>query len=793
MVVCVLLLVSLFAWLPAPTLSQEAVSAHRRFEYKHSFKGPHLVLQDGAIPCWTHYGNALPSSERVRVVPSMKSQSGSVWTKTNAVFENWEIEVSFRISGRSRIGADGLAIWYTRERGPTGPVYGAVDHWDGVGIFLDTYDNDGRLNNPAILVVGNDGHLTYDHLNDGGSQTLGSCFRDYRNSYHAVRIRIRYYQKTLQANDHDVLSFLTFSLTEPGTMDPSSQVPSKEQEEYQKEYERFEKDLEKRKDEFQKEHPELQTPDDEAFETEGQRELQMVAGGQWMIHDELKKLRETLDTAFEEQRRRSEHLSRMGKDERTTTARGQPEQVSGKYTECSSENQRLELLVTSLKQEITEKEQALRQIERLRKTEKTELEIKISSLELKLAEVEVLGELHQQKGPNEESEKHQSSPIRKCARCDSFMEEMSSKLQDYSARNSELQAQRETTLKSLNEVQVLTKGLQETLTFEQQLSQTLQRENHSFSKRSQEMTEQLATLVKEQEDLTKAYSKLPGNGKGNASVDYWVPRSHLVQNVVEMVKSQEEQKLHLEEENRRLKEDPGFQSFQKLEKEIQSLQQHLDAKTEKMTAMACEMEALRHKNECLMTANMKDWQQVQSLREQSHDSLIAAILGAVPRPSDGQHCNPWATHLFQELQPGHQGAREPSPCQMGGLTSPTATPRGKDGQWYSGCSLPDHGTPRAEAWFSGMSTRLNKQSKQVHSADRHSPASTQRRTPSPPRPNCPDPPLNASKSPHDFPSASESQSEDEKSQGKAMTPAMKCSLLLSPRPFRLHRSNRNKK
>eukprot|EP00061_Rhincodon_typus_P004925 g23746.t1 len=66
--------------------------------------------------------------------------------------------------------------------------------------------------------------------------------------------------------------------------------------------------------------------DDEAFETEGQRELQMVAGGQWMIHDELKKLRETLDTAFEEQRRRSEHLSRMGKDERTTTARGQPEQ-----------------------------------------------------------------------------------------------------------------------------------------------------------------------------------------------------------------------------------------------------------------------------------------------------------------------------------------------------------------------------------------------------------------------------------------------------------------------------------
>ncbi|GCC19928.1 hypothetical protein chiPu_0018627 [Chiloscyllium punctatum] len=320
MIVCVLLL---FAWLPAPILSLKPVSAHRRFEYKHSFKGPHLVLQDGTIPFWTHHGNALPSSERIRVVPSMKSQSGSVWTKSNAAFENWEIEVSFRISGRNRIGADGLAIWYTRERGATGPVYGAVDHWDGVGIFLDTYDNDGKMNNPAILVVGNDGRLTYDHLNDGGSQTLGSCFRDYRNIYHAVRIRV--------------------SLTEPGTMDPSSQLPSVEQEEYQKEYERFEKDLEKRKDEFQKEHPELQTPDEEAFETEGQREFQMVAGGQRMIHEELKKLRERLDAAFTEQRRHSEHLSRMGKDERTTTAGGHPEQDTG-------DSERLALLLNGQKE-----------------------------------------------------------------------------------------------------------------------------------------------------------------------------------------------------------------------------------------------------------------------------------------------------------------------------------------------------------------------------------------------------------------------------------------------------------
>uniref|UniRef100_UPI00398E6AD2 protein ERGIC-53-like isoform X2 n=1 Tax=Pristiophorus japonicus TaxID=55135 RepID=UPI00398E6AD2 len=363
---CAAILASLLCLLPAPSSSQKAERPHRKFEYKYSFKGPHLVLHDGSIPFWTHHGNALPSSERVRVVPSLRSQSGSVWTKNNVAFENWEIEVAFRISGRNQIGADGLAIWYTRERGPTGSVFGAVDRWHGVGIFFDTFDNDGSKNNPIVQVIENDGQLTYDHLNDGATQTLGTCLRDYRNSYYPVRVRIRYYQKTLQvylnvgmsefdenyeictevrnvnlassgyfgvsaatggvADDHDVLSFIAFSLTEPGTLDTSNQIRDKKQEEYQKEYERFEKDLEKRKDEFQKEHPELNKPDEDAFETEGQRELQMVVGGQSKIHEELKKLRERLDVVFQEHKQYSENFSKMGKDQPTTTARGNARQ-----------------------------------------------------------------------------------------------------------------------------------------------------------------------------------------------------------------------------------------------------------------------------------------------------------------------------------------------------------------------------------------------------------------------------------------------------------------------------------
>lgn len=35
---------------------------HRRFEYKYSFKGPHLSQSDGSVPFWTHTGSKFVSS-----------------------------------------------------------------------------------------------------------------------------------------------------------------------------------------------------------------------------------------------------------------------------------------------------------------------------------------------------------------------------------------------------------------------------------------------------------------------------------------------------------------------------------------------------------------------------------------------------------------------------------------------------------------------------------------------------------------------------------------------------------
>uniref|UniRef100_A0A8C7NCE4 L-type lectin-like domain-containing protein n=1 Tax=Oncorhynchus mykiss TaxID=8022 RepID=A0A8C7NCE4_ONCMY len=319
---------------------------HRRFEYKYSFKGPHLSQTDGIIPFWVHSGNAIPSADQVRITPSLRSQKGSVWAKNTVNFDHWEAEVTFRVSGRGRMGADGLAIWFTTAQGLDGPVYGAADNWNGIGIFFDSFDNDGKKNNPAVLVVGNNGKLVYDHPNDGTTQALGTCLRDFRNKPYPVRAKITYYKKTLTvlinngftpdkedyefctkvdnmiipqegyfgisaatgglADDHDVLSFLTFRLSEPGQElpAPEAEMPKEEQDKYQEEFENFQQELDKKKEDYQKEHPEVQRePIEDMYESVNDREIHQVFEGQNQIHLEIKQLHRQLAMILDEQNR----------------------------------------------------------------------------------------------------------------------------------------------------------------------------------------------------------------------------------------------------------------------------------------------------------------------------------------------------------------------------------------------------------------------------------------------------------------------------------------------------------
>ncbi|XP_041590785.1 protein ERGIC-53-like isoform X2 [Vulpes lagopus] len=234
-------------------------------------------------------GSELPRSagavlgpEEVRLAPSTQSLSGAVWSRAPVLFSAWEVEVQMRVTGPGRLGAQGMAVWYTRDKGQVGLAPGGLTSWDGIGILFDSSAEDtqvsgdlraalpstlrtpahthgsGRLSSPqqspVIRVLASDGHTRLESHGDGASGELGSCRWDFRNLPRPFTARITYWGHRLRvslssgltpsdlyevcvdtgplllvpggffgvsaatstlADDYDILSFLTFSLSEP--------------------------------------------------------------------------------------------------------------------------------------------------------------------------------------------------------------------------------------------------------------------------------------------------------------------------------------------------------------------------------------------------------------------------------------------------------------------------------------------------------------------------------------------------------------------------------------------------
>ncbi|VDL79442.1 unnamed protein product [Nippostrongylus brasiliensis] len=274
----------------------------KRFEYKHSFRAPNLAQRDGSIPFWMVSGDAIASGDQLRLAPSMRSRKGIAWNKRPmSESENFQIDVSLKITGQGRIGADGLAIWYTAQMGAIGPVFGANDFWTGMGLFLDSFDNDGQKNNPMIALMVNDGTRSYDHHTDGSQQILSSCQRDFRNKPHPVRLRIEYLKNVLSvfvddgmqpvpryeacirveniylprnghfgvsaatgglADDHDIIDFSVFSLLADQKPPAQTSLPQDEKAKYDEEFEKQMKEFEAERAKFKEQHPDKAKDDD---------------------------------------------------------------------------------------------------------------------------------------------------------------------------------------------------------------------------------------------------------------------------------------------------------------------------------------------------------------------------------------------------------------------------------------------------------------------------------------------------------------------------------------------------
>jgi len=267
---------------------------HKRFEYKHSFKGPSLTDAAAKVPFWDASGSCMPSTDYVRVTPSIRSKQGQIWNKLQYVGNNWEIQFSIKVQGRGKLGADGMAIWYVQElpkRG--GSVFGSPNNWRGLGIFFDSFDNDNKHDNPAVIAVVNDGTITFDHGKDGKGQEVASCIQGFRNRPHPTQVRLRYYQQVLTlevnpgittreadfetcfrkenvklapggffgvtaatgalADDHDVHKFMTYSLFE--RTEQATPLTDETKQKILTDYEKYDVALEEKKKKYKEKNP----------------------------------------------------------------------------------------------------------------------------------------------------------------------------------------------------------------------------------------------------------------------------------------------------------------------------------------------------------------------------------------------------------------------------------------------------------------------------------------------------------------------------------------------------------
>ncbi|EDR00597.1 ERGIC53, mannose lectin, ER-Golgi intermediate compartment [Laccaria bicolor S238N-H82] len=164
----------------------------------HSLYAPYID-QDLQNRWWDFGADAYVNTyKHIRLTRNVPSQMGWLWSRLALTAANFVIEAEFKISGdSSHLYGDGVALWLTTDRAQPGPVFGSIDQFNGLGIFLDTYAN-GRhtYSFPRIVGILGDGKTKYDLANDGDSQAIGACSANFRRTNVATKLKVTYVKDT---------------------------------------------------------------------------------------------------------------------------------------------------------------------------------------------------------------------------------------------------------------------------------------------------------------------------------------------------------------------------------------------------------------------------------------------------------------------------------------------------------------------------------------------------------------------------------------------------------------------
>lgn len=179
----------------AAVVAIQSQTHERILDAAHSLQSPFVAADNNK---WELGAGAKVEQDFVRLTADQPSRTGYLWSRIPVTsMSDWEVTFEFKISGHPSGGGEGFAFWFVEKR-MLGPVFGSADYWNGLGIFFDTYDNDGQGQSPLIVAIYNDGTQSYQNHNDGVRQALGNCHVPrLRNPSGHSYARITYLNKVL--------------------------------------------------------------------------------------------------------------------------------------------------------------------------------------------------------------------------------------------------------------------------------------------------------------------------------------------------------------------------------------------------------------------------------------------------------------------------------------------------------------------------------------------------------------------------------------------------------------------
>lgn len=107
--------------------------------------------------------------------------------------------MKIEVSGNGAVGADGMAFWYVDDPHPEhSDFFGFKEKFTGLGIIIDTFDNNNEGQHPKVVGVLNDGTREFSHTHnpEDESMEIGDCHLPLRN-IGPVFIKLTYKENTL--------------------------------------------------------------------------------------------------------------------------------------------------------------------------------------------------------------------------------------------------------------------------------------------------------------------------------------------------------------------------------------------------------------------------------------------------------------------------------------------------------------------------------------------------------------------------------------------------------------------